>query len=103
MLTRAIALKTAKEFVGKCAEQNINFNKVILFGSTARDEARDDSDIDLLLVSDQFGHDQWENARLIARINKKYSTIEAHTYPTDYFATSDPFIDEVKKNGIEIK
>ena len=103
MPTRAIALKTVHEFLGKCAEQNINFNKVILFGSTARDEARDDSDIDLLLVSDQFGYDRWENARLIARVNKKYSTIEAHTYPTDYFATGDPFIDEIKTNGIEIK
>jgi len=28
--------------------------------------------------------------------------IEPITYPTDYFSESDPFIEEIKKTGIEI-
>jgi len=28
--------------------------------------------------------------------------IEAKTYPTDYFRNSDPFIEEIKKDGIVI-
>ncbi len=28
--------------------------------------------------------------------------IETKTYPTDYFEKGDPFIDEIKKTGIEI-
>lgn len=102
MLTRKTAIKTVKAFVKNCAEQNIHFNKVILFGSAMQGNTNPNSDIDLILVSDLFGYSKWENAGLIARINKKYSIIEAHTYPTEYFLKGDPFLNEVKKTGMEI-
>ncbi len=103
MLTREIVIKTVHDFIKSCQAVNINFDKVILFGSAVKDNMNDFSDIDLLLVSDQFGYSKWENAKLIARINKKYSSIEAHTYPTDYFLEEeDPFIKEVVKTGIEL-
>ncbi len=102
MLTREIAINTVTDFIKNCEENNIVFNKVILFGSTVTGNAHAFSDIDVLLVSDQFGLSKWENAKLIARVNKKFSTIEAHTYPTKYFLIGDPFINEIKKTGIEI-
>lgn len=103
MLTREIAIETAHNFIKSCQAANINFNKVILFGSAAKDNMNDLSDIDLLLVSDQFGYSKWENAKLIARVSKKYSLIEAHTYPTDYFLKEDdPFLNEIKRTGIEL-
>lgn len=102
MLTRDVAVQLVKDFVKACEEQRIFFTKVILFGSTAQDTATQDSDIDVLLVSDQFEMNQWKNAGLIARINKKFSLIEAHTYPTAYFLKGDPFINEAKSTGIEI-
>jgi len=36
-------------------------------------------------------------------IKNEYMLIETKTYPTDYFEKGDPFIDEIKKTGIEIK
>ncbi len=102
MLTRDVAIKMVKDFVQACEEQRIVFSKVILFGSTVRNEATENSDVDVLLASDQFGFSRWKNSGLIAPINVKYHLIEAHTYPTAYFLESDPFIEEVKRTGIEI-
>ena len=103
MLTREIAIAKAKEFIINCREHNIVFKNVILFGSAVRGETTVYSDIDLLLVSDSFGYDKWENAKLIAPINKHFSIIDAHTFPTEYYLQGDPIINEIKKTGIEIK
>jgi predicted nucleotidyltransferase len=103
MLTREIAIDTAKAFIANCKEHNINFSNAILFGSTVNGTSTEMLDIDLLLVFDQFGYNTWENAKLIAKINKKFSVIETHNFPKDYFLQdNDPFIKEVKKTGIAI-
>ena len=102
MLTREIAINTAKDFINACKLEKVFFNKVILFGSTISDDTNQNSDIDLLLISDQFGYSKWQNLGLIAKINKRYRLIEPHTFPTEYFLKGDPFINEIKKSGIEI-
>ncbi len=102
MLTRTIAIKTVESFIESCKENNIIFEKVILFGSTAQDNANENSDIDVLLVSDQFGSSKWTNLGLIARVNKKYRLIEPHLYPTSSYLSGDPFITEIKRTGVEI-
>ncbi len=103
MLTKEIAIAKAKEFIVDCRAHNIVFKNVILFGSALRDDTSAYSDIDLLLVSDSFGYDKWENAKLIAPVNKHFSIIDAHTFPTEYFLQGDPLINEIKKTGIEIR
>jgi predicted nucleotidyltransferase len=103
MLTREIAIAKAIEFITSCRSHNIIFKNVILFGSVLSGEATANSDIDLLLVSDSFGYDKWENAKLIAPINKHFSSIDAHTFPTEYYLEGDPLINEIKRTGIEIK
>lgn len=102
MLNREIAINTAKEFINECKKQSVFFDKVILFGSSVNNTATNNSDIDLLLVSNQFGYSKWKNLGLIARVNKHFQLVEPHTFPTEYFLKGDPFINEVKKNGIEI-
>jgi predicted nucleotidyltransferase len=102
MLNRTIAIETVKSFVESCKENNVFFQKVILFGSTAQDTTNENSDIDVLLVSDQFGPSKWANLGLIARVNKKYRLIEPHLYPTSSYLSGDPFITEIKQTGVEI-
>jgi len=102
MFTRETAISIVKEFIKNCEVENIHFNKAILFGSTLNNTTNEDSDIDLLLVSDQFSYNKLENAKLLARINKQFSDIEAHTYPTEYFLKGDPFINQVMQTGIVI-
>ena len=102
MVTREIAINTARSFVRDCKMAGLTFYKVIIFGSVASDKLHEWSDVDLLLISDQFGDNVFENLKLYSKINIKYPIIETHPYPTKYYTDGDSFIDEVIKDSIEI-
>jgi predicted nucleotidyltransferase len=102
MVTRETAIETAKSFVNDCLLNGLLFEKVLLFGSAAKNSAHEWSDIDLLLVSHQFGDNIFENLKLYSKINIKYPIIETHPYPTKYFKQGDEFIDKISKEGIDI-
>jgi predicted nucleotidyltransferase len=91
-----------KEYIALCAKRNIFFRKVILFGSVARNQATENSDIDVLFVSDQFTDNPMLNARLVAPVSAKLYDIEPHLYPTAAFLKNDPFVQEIQKTGIVI-
>ena len=102
MVTREIAISTAKSFVSDCKKAGLTFYKVIIFGSVAKNKMHEWSDVDLLLISDQFGDNVFENLKLYSKINIKYPTIETHPYPTNYYKTGDSFLDAVIIDSIEI-
>jgi len=102
MVTRKTAVKTAQSFVNDCELNGLTFHKVLLFGSFAKNMGHEWSDIDLLLVSDQFGDNIFENLRLYSKVNIKYPIIETHPYPTSYYKEGNDFINEISKQSIEI-
>ncbi len=102
MVTRETAIKTAKSFVDECQLYGLTFYKVLLFGSAAKNMTHAWSDIDLLLISDQFGDNIFENLKLYSKINIKYPIIETHPYPTKYYKEGDDFIKEISRESIEI-
>jgi predicted nucleotidyltransferase len=103
MLTRESAITTAKKFVKDCQENGLSFHKVLLFGSAVREMTHEWSDIDLLLISDQFTDNVFENLKLYWKINIKYPLIETHPYPTKYYYEGDAFIQEISRKSIEIE
>jgi predicted nucleotidyltransferase len=102
MFTTNSANPIIQEYIALCAARNIFFQTVILFGSVARNQATENSDIDVLFVSDQFTDNPLLNARLVAPISAKLYDIEPHLYPTTAFLRNDPFVQEIKKTGILI-
>lgn len=102
MVSQPAAVELIRKYVRLCNVQNIFFTKVILFGSVATGTARPESDIDVLLVSDQFTHDSVQNWRMLAPVTAQLFAIEPHPYPTDSYLRRDPFIDEIERTGIEI-
>ncbi len=103
MVNRESAIKTAKIFIDECRLLGLTFKKVILFGSFAKGTADEWSDIDLLLISDQFTDNIFDNIKLYSKINIKYPSIETHPYPTKYYYEGDDFIKEISKYAIEIE
>jgi predicted nucleotidyltransferase len=103
MVTKESAINTARSFVDDCEKSGLKFYKVLLFGSAARNELHVGSDIDLLLISDQFGENVFENLKLYSKINIRYPIIETHPYPTDTFIHGNDFIDDLQKDCIEIR
>ena len=102
MVTRESAINIARSFVDDCKSSGLTFRKVLLFGSAAKNLSHEWSDIDLLLISDQFNDNVFENLKLYAKINIKYPAIETHPYPTKYYNEGNEFIKEITKNSIEI-
>jgi len=72
-------------------EQEIPVREVILFGSYARGEPRDHSDIDLAVISDWFeGRPAIENLKFLARIAALYNTfIEALPFTEKEYSKID--------------
>ena len=103
MFTKKDLIEYISNYLAECNKLGVHFKKVFLFGSYARNTAHKWSDIDLALVSDDFTGlplDDWDK---IAAANIKYTDIEPHSFNTTYFEESDPFIEEIKKTGTELK
>jgi len=102
MVTREIAIDTAKSFISDCKTNGLTFYKVFIFGSVVKGNLHEWSDIDLLMVSDQFNENIFDNLKLYSKINIKYPLIETHPYPTSYYKNGDGFISEMIKESIEL-
>ena len=102
MADRETAIATARSFIADCHNNGLDFYKAYLFGSAARNQMHPWSDIDLLLISDKFTNNIFENLKLYSKINIRYPSIETHPYPTDHFLSGDSFIEEIRKEAIEL-
>jgi len=60
-------------------EQHVHIQKIILYGSWANGNAHDDSDIDVVVISNSFeGKGYWERIELLSQaIYKIFAPIEA--------------------------
>ena len=104
MFTKRAAIERVQNFAKELQATGLHLRKVILYGSYARNSQHKWSDIDVALVADEFTGIGFNDVGYFARINNKkpFILIETKTYPTSYFKKGDPFIDEIKRTGIEI-
>lgn len=100
------AIKVIKKFVIALEKEGISVDRVILYGSYARGKARPDSDIDVAVVSKDFGKDRVEEGMTLFRIAGKIDArlepvpISLKAYEND---TWIPLIYEIRENGLELK
>ena len=99
------ALNIARQYVTNLNNAGIEIYKAYLFGSYARNQAREDSDIDILLVSDAFDTD--DDAVLSKPWSPKFRKdyrIEPIAIGKRRFQTDENSIilDVVRKEGVEI-
>ena len=104
MLTQDVVIETVRSYAHEIEARGVHLRTVILYGSFAKGTQHEWSDIDVALVADEFSGFYMDDKKLFPYIGikKPYIRIEAKTYPTDYFRNSDPFIEEIKKDGIVI-
>jgi len=100
------ALKIIEKFVKRLRQEGISVDRVILYGSYAAEEGRRDSDIDVAIVSRDFGKDRVEEGMVLYRIAGKVDTllepvpISVEAYENDTWL---PLIYEIKAKGLELK
>ena len=99
-------IKIIKRFASALIKEGITVDKIILYGSHARGRARPDSDIDVAVVSRDFGKDRTEEGMLLFRIAGEIDVrlepvpISLKSYKKDTWV---PLIYEIRKNGLELK
>lgn len=99
-------IERVKKFVKELKKQKIKVTKVILYGSRVSGKAHEYSDIDVAIVSSDFGKDRYkEGARLFeiaCEIDPKVEPVpvSVESYEND---TCVPLIYEIRKNGLELK
>jgi uncharacterized protein len=76
---------------------------VYLFGSYAKGEAKEYSDIDLAVVSDKFeGSRFFDKEKLNKYILKTSIDLEIHPFRTVDFTEDNPFVKEIIQSGLKI-
>lgn len=99
-------VKKIKEFVKALKRDNINVAKVILYGSRASGKAHEYSDIDVAIVSPDFGKDRFEEGVRLFKIACEIDSliepvpISLESYEKDTWV---PLIYEIRVNGIELE
>ena len=100
------ALKIIKKFVKRLRQKGISVDRVILYGSHAAGKSQRDSDIDVAVVSRDFGKDRVEEGIELYRIAGKVDArlepvpISVVAYENDTWL---PLIYEIKVKGQELK
>lgn len=95
------------DYKRRLEDSGIKVKKIILYGSFARGKAREDSDIDLVVVSDDFKEmDLWERLCFLGRARmgiKRPMEILGFTEAEFLAEETGTFIgDEVKSKGVEV-
>jgi predicted nucleotidyltransferase len=95
--------KAIKNYIEALRNHGIPVKEVILFGSRAKGRNKDESDIDVAIVSDAFTGDRFEDRRRIVPLRRGIdSRIEPIPLTPEAFASGGNLIDEIKKTGIKI-
>ena len=102
MVTQHAALAEVQAFAAELRALGISLRQVILFGSFARNEQREWSDIDVALVADEFSGFRPEDVRLFLRPLARHVDIEPHPFRPEDFTDWNPFVEEIKRTGIVV-
>ncbi len=105
MSEQEVIIKKVRNYVQALMKSGIPLERAFLFGSYAKGDFSQDSDIDVALISDIFSGFGYDDRNLISGISiqNDYIDIEPVTFSNSAFNSSNPFINEIIDTGIEIK
>jgi len=89
------AIEKVKKYISFLKENRFNITRVYLFGSYARGNFKEDSDIDLAIIMNDLSNSFTMQIQLM-KIGRKFDTrIEPHPFDEKDFNSSNPFAHEV--------
>lgn len=97
-------LKIVEQF-GRAVKKKLPIEQIILFGSQAKGNTHEWSDIDICLVSKSFGQDFFDEKVMLDRIADPISTKIEPTplHPSMLLNKFDTLAHEIRTHGIVIK
>lgn len=95
--------KTIETYLQALNQNNIPVKKAFLFGSYARGQQQQWSDIDIALVSDIFQGDRLDDKDKIRGITLSVSSeLEVIPFSPEDFTRDNPFVNEILRTGIPL-
>ncbi len=100
-MDQAAVLKIIDRFRISLENRGVKAERIILFGSHASGRPREDSDIDLVVISDDFnGLDYWQRIDLLSEaIYQVLKPIEAMAVTGEEWEKGDSYILELARKG----
>lgn len=96
------AYKIASRYISYLKENNYDIVKAVLFGSYAKGDFDNDSDIDIAVILKKLD-DKFNTQVKLFMLTPKFDTrIEPHPIDINDYNHNNPFAYEIIKNGIEI-
>jgi uncharacterized protein len=96
--------KTISKYIRALKENDVNVDQAVLFGSYARGNYSEWSDIDLAVVSKAFEGSWIKDRKKIRAITLSISSdIQVLPYRPEDFVPDDPFIREIIETGIRLQ
>lgn len=95
--------ETISKYIRALNENNVNVVRAVLFGSYAKGNYSEWSDIDLAVVSNAFEGSWIKDRKKIRAITLSVSTdIQVLPYRPEDFVPEDPFVKEIIETGIQL-
>jgi len=102
-VTTISAIDLANRYIDVLRKNNFPVQEAILFGSYARGNPKEDSDIDLAIISNMFTGNRFEDRRKIVPFRRGIdSRIEPIPFRPDDFKNGGNLIDNIKETGIHL-
>ena len=95
-----LVIEAVKKYIRELERNNIPIQEAIVFGSYAKGDPKEESDIDIALVSTAFTGDRFEDRRKIVPLRRKIDNrIEPMPFRPEDFEEGGNLVDEIKKTG----
>lgn len=91
------------QMYAKAISEKYTFLRMILFGSYAKGNFNEDSDIDIAVIFKDYENLMDMQLELMRLRRKIDSRIEPHPFRESEFEISDPIVNEIIKYGLEIR
>jgi uncharacterized protein len=99
-VTTDSAIDLVKKYIQELRNNNIPIQEAIIFGSYAKGNPKEESDIDIALISTVFTGDRFEDRRKLIPLRRKIDNrIEPIPFRPEDFKAGGNFVDEIKKTG----
>jgi predicted nucleotidyltransferase len=103
-MKRSEGIAVARAFREAMLARGYPVQRVVLFGSVARDQATEDSDLDIAVICRPFAETRHEEnlalRRLCWDVDIRIEPISLH--PDDFTQTGFPLAGEIERTGIEV-
>jgi len=95
------AITLSRNYLAKVRKSGVNVLDAWLFGSYAKGNHREDSDIDLAFVLPDSSMSFDTDVKLMALRQGNETLIETHTYSRNDFKQKLPIVSQIKKYGVK--